>query len=360
LLDPKRFDQDGSSETACFQVEIPRDLAIFEGHFPDFHILPGVVQLHDFVVPCVSQVRPQWGEVAQIQRLKFLRPVLPADMLELTIQFQDKDRLATFTIRRGDTICSSGKLFFRERHFRPCVVIPTFNNIATLRGVVDQIRSSISRILVVNDGSAQPTYDLVEQLEDEGMIVALHRPVNGGKGAAVKDGFKLAHELGFTHVLQVDADGQHDLSMAAEFLAASEKNPSSLILGYPIFGPEAQAARVRGRKLTNGCVAWQVGRGVIKDAMIGFRVYPLEPTLALRGLTDRMDFDIEIAVRLVWANLTVCNLPIGVRYLTSEEGGISSFQPFGDNARISWLHTRLCVSAFFRRLLRLAPFRSSS
>jgi polyprenyl-phospho-N-acetylgalactosaminyl synthase len=359
MLESKRVGHGGSRNEVRFQVEIPPDLEIFKGHFPDFPVLPGVVQLHDFVIPCVNQTRPQWGVVFQLQRLKFLRPIRPLDKLELTLQFQDKDRLATFTIRRDETICSSGKLFFRARHFRPCVVIPTFNNVATLRAVIGEISFSISSIIVVDDGSAQPTRDLVSQLGREGLIIAHHRPSNGGKGAAVKDGFQLAHELGFTHVLQIDADGQHDLSQTAEFLATSEANPTSLILGYPIFGADAPAARVRGRKLTNLCVAWQAGRGVIKDAMIGFRVYPLEPALALRGLTDRMDFDIEIAVRLAWAGLSVRNLPIGVRYLTAEEGGISSFQPIGDNARVSWLHTRLCVSAFFRRIFRLTPFRSS-
>jgi hypothetical protein len=68
-----------------------------------------------------------------------------------------------------------------------------------------------------------------------------------------------------------------------------------------------------------------------------------------------MDFDPEIAVRLVWAGLPVINLPTPVRYLTSAEGGVSHFRVFRDNVRISWMHTRLVCAApwklFHRRRL---------
>ena len=63
-----------------------------------------------------------------------------------------------------------------------------------------------------------------------------------------------------------------------------------------------------------------------------------------------MDFDPEIAVRMVWAGVPVINLATKVRYLTAEEGGVSHFQLFHDNVRISWMHTRLVVLGILQLL----------
>ena len=62
-----------------------------------------------------------------------------------------------------------------------------------------------------------------------------------------------------------------------------------------------------------------------------------------------MDFDPEIAVRLVWAGVPVRNVATRVRYYAD---GISHFALLADNARISWLHTRL-VAGMLPRLPRL-------
>ncbi|NQZ08546.1 MAG: glycosyltransferase family 2 protein, partial [Algicola sp.] len=86
----------------------------------------------------------------------------------------------------------------------------------------------------------------------------------------------------------------------------------------------------------------------IKDTMCGFRVYPLKPCIELiqaKTLGTRMDFDIEIMVRLYWRGVATLFLPTKVIY---PEDGISHFQPVADNVRITWMHTRL----FFGMLLR--------
>jgi polyprenyl-phospho-N-acetylgalactosaminyl synthase len=77
--------------------------------------------------------------------------------------------------------------------------------------------------------------------------------------------------------------------------------------------------------------------------MVGFRVYPLQALETLSVPSNRMDFDIEVAIRLVWQGVKVINLPVSVRYLQASEGGISHFRPLGDNLRFSWLHSRLCT-----------------
>jgi glycosyltransferase involved in cell wall biosynthesis len=244
--------------------------------------------------------------------------------------------------------------------FRPCIVVPTYNNPATIRNVVERVRQHCADVIVVDDGSDEPGRGACEALAADGLARVTRRAQNGGKGAAVKTGFDVALALGFSHVLQVDADGQHDLDRIPFFLEQAKQRPDALLLGYPIYDASAPKGRILARRITHFWVSLELGSpDIVKDAMVGFRVYPLAQVVAVPVGGNRMDFDVEIAVRLARAGLPIINLPVGVRYLSEEEGGTSNFQTFRDNARLSWLHTRLCVfgiwSWFARRLLRLAP-----
>ncbi|WP_420829412.1 glycosyltransferase [Nannocystis pusilla] len=95
--------------------------------------------------------------------------------------------------------------------FRPCALIPTFDNPRTVRDVVLRVKAHLPDVVVIDDGSGPEGRAAVEAIGAEGLAHVRRRPHNGGKGAAVKTGFQFAHELGYTHALQVDADGQHDL-----------------------------------------------------------------------------------------------------------------------------------------------------
>jgi len=228
----------------------------------------------------------------------------------------------------------------------------------TLRRVVDAIGAHVDEVIVVDDGSGPEGRAACEALASEGLAHVVHRAKNGGKGAAVKTGFEAASERGFTHALQVDADGQHDLERVPAMLAQAEAEPEALLLGCPVYDESVNRGRLAARKITNFWVNLEVGRGVIEDAMVGFRVYPLEQALAVNVPGNRMDFDVEVAVRMAWTGMKIINMPVGVRYLTAEEGGFSSFQPLRDNLRFGWLHTKLCTLGMFLwalRLLRLLP-----
>lgn len=241
--------------------------------------------------------------------------------------------------------------------FRPCILIPTYDNPATIEAVVQGARDYLKDVIVVNDGSGPEARAILESIAERGLALVVHREVNGGKGAAVKTGFAAALERGFTHALQVDGDGQHDLEAIPRFLEHARRAPDAAIFGYPEYDESAPALRRQARKFTQLWVDLEVGeKGKIRDTMIGFRVYPLAPVSALRVRGDRMDFDIEIAVKIAWAGIPIVNLPIAVRYLSAEEGGRSHFQPFRDNFRFAILHSRLCTIAatrFFMRLLRV-------
>ncbi len=244
-----------------------------------------------------------------------------------------------------------------DGRFRPCAVIPTFDNPDTVRGVTEAVRVHLP-VIVIDDGSAAPGRATVEAIGRDGLAHVHHREHNGGKGAAVTTGFQVARELGYTHALQVDADGQHELADLPTFIDAARRRPEALILGAPIYDASAPKGRLIGRQITRFWTNLETFGKVIEDPMCGFRVYPLDAACEVAPRCgQRMDFDIEVAVRLVWEGLPVVNLPTCVRY---PEGGVSHFHLVRDNARISWMHSRLVVESWARLAWRGMswPFRA--
>jgi glycosyltransferase involved in cell wall biosynthesis len=231
---------------------------------------------------------------------------------------------------------------------RPVVLIPVFDHEAAIGPVVARVEAQGLPILLVDDGSKPSSAAVLEALARPPAVTLLRRAENGGKGAAVISGLREAARLGFTHAVQVDADGQHDLGDLALFLRQAEAHPDALISGVPRFDASVPRARLYGRYLTHVWVWINTLSLAIRDSMCGFRVYPLERTLrALApGIGQRMDFDPEIAVRLVWGGAEVVNVPTAVTYPSD---GVSHFDTLWDNVRISGMHARL----FFGMLLRL-------
>lgn len=237
-----------------------------------------------------------------------------------------------------------------EQPYRLCAVIPTYNNPITIKSIVAQVGSHIRDILVVDDGSNDQAATLIlSDIEMHNMARVIRRSSNGGKGAAVKTGLRQAEQLGFTHVLQIDADGQHDTHDIPKFVQASQQDPSALILGTPIFDASVPRARKFGRRFTNFWVHVETRGRYIADALFGYRIYPIHTTLAANASGNHMDFDPEIAVRMVWNGVHVINIPTKVRYLKRSEGGVSHFRPLYDNWLMTWLHTRLTLLSFFHR-----------
>jgi polyprenyl-phospho-N-acetylgalactosaminyl synthase len=231
--------------------------------------------------------------------------------------------------------------------FRPCVLIPTYDNPRTIRDVVERARGALSDVLVVDDGSHAEAREELERIAKDGLAMVVHRDTNGGKGAAVKTGFRALTERGYTHALQIDADGQHDLGDAERFLELGRADPDALVLGQPIFDGSAPLGRRIGRRITIFWTRVEGGRS-IGDPMCGYRLYPLAHAVpASEGTGDRMDFDPEIAVRIVWRGARALHVPTRVHY---ERGGVSHFSLWRDNWLISKMHSRLMwrkMSALF-------------
>ena len=330
-------------ERHAFRTRLPADYAFFEGHFPGYPVLAAAVQLHELVLPCLRHARPQGGAVARLAGVKFPKRIVPGDALEVRLEFRDGHDVE-FEIAREGERCTQGRLSLANgASFRVCAVIPTYDNALTVRDAVLAVRAHVPDVVLVDDGSGPEGRAVCEALAAEGLAQLVRREVNGGKGAAVKAGFAAARVRGFTHAFQVDADGQHDIACMPDFLRSAREHPEALVLGYPAFDASAPRLRQLGHRFGAFWVALELGRGRVVDTQCGFRVYPLDAALAAHARSDRMDFDIEIVVRLARGGAPVINRPVGVRYLTAQAGGVSHWQPLRDNLRLFRLHSRLCT-----------------
>ncbi|MFQ2387430.1 glycosyltransferase family 2 protein [Aeromonas dhakensis] len=236
----------------------------------------------------------------------------------------------------------------------PCILIPCYNHAAPLAAVLARLAEFELPCLLVDDGSEPVAAAALDALAAQHPWVSLLRhPHNQGKGGAVMTGLRRAHELGFSHALQVDADGQHDLTDLPALLAEARQHPAALVSGRPLYDDSVPKGRLYGRYITHVWVWIETLSFAIKDSMCGFRVYPLASTCALLervALGRRMDFDTEVMVRLHWAGVPMRFVPTRVIYPVD---GRSHFRLFRDNLDISWMHTRLVCRLLWDLLLRL-------
>ncbi|MEZ6971742.1 MULTISPECIES: glycosyltransferase [unclassified Aeromonas] len=236
----------------------------------------------------------------------------------------------------------------------PCLLIPCYNHAGPLAAVLARLAEFKLPCLLVDDGSEPVAAAALDALAAQHPWVSLLRhPHNQGKGGAVMTGLRRAHELGFSHALQVDADGQHDLADLPALLAEARQHPAALVSGRPLYDDSVPKGRLYGRYITHVWVWIETLSFAIKDSMCGFRVYPLASTCALLervALGRRMDFDTEVMVRLHWAGVPMRFVPTRVIYPVD---GRSHFRLFRDNLDISWMHTRLVCRLLWDLLLRL-------
>lgn len=239
-----------------------------------------------------------------------------------------------------------------------CAIVPTYENPKTLREVVSRVREHIPDVVVVDDGSSDEARKVAEALAVEGQCSLVRRAANGGKGAAVKDGLAWALEHGFEHALQIDADLQHDTTDIPALVAAADNDPRTFVLAQPVFDASAPKGRLIARKVSRFWVAVETMSGRVGDPLCGYRIYPVKLAMEVGTHGNAMDFDPEIAVRLVWAGAKVKHVETRVKYVPASEGGVSHFRNVKDTWLISLAHSRLCIEGMWRaakRLLHWAP-----
>lgn len=233
--------------------------------------------------------------------------------------------------------------------FSPLILVPSFNTGGILRETVAGILGCGHPVCVVVDGSTDGSDATLP--EPCGGFEVLRLADNQGKGAAVLHGVRHALGRGFTHVLTMDADGQHPAASVAAFMDVGRRHPEALVLGRPVFEESAPALRVNGRKVSNFWTNLETLGWGIDDSLFGMRLYPARDLLAVMEETRaarRFDFDPEVAVRLAWRGVPMVNLATPVRYPSAEDGGISQFRYLRDNRLLTWMHIRLLFGFFAR------------
>ena len=238
------------------------------------------------------------------------------------------------------------------------VLIPSYNPGPRVCATVRAALAGWNPVWVVIDGSTDDSpVRLAALCAVEPALKLIVLPENRGKGAAVLAGLEQAAAAGYTHALTMDSDGQHPAQLIEEFMRISQAHPAAMVLGCPVFDASAPSLRVKGRRISNGWVNLETLWTGIGDSLFGFRVYPIAPLIAVmhrQPWMRRFDFDAEAVVRLCWRGVTPINVSAPVRYFLADEGGVSHFNYWRDNALLTWMHTRLFVGFLLRLPLLIA------
>ena len=225
--------------------------------------------------------------------------------------------------------------------FNPVVVAPTYDNARTLDALITGVAALGLPLIVVNDGSTDATADILDaaQQRHAGLTVLTH-PRNRGKAAALRTGFAHAREMGHTHAITIDTDGQHDPAEIPKLIERATQSPTALILGLRDERAHGYPARSRlGRRLSNFFIRLESGLRV-EDSQCGLRVYPLGLIAAVRCGAGRFGFETEIVTRAAWAGCPVIEVPVACRYLPPGER-VSHLNPLLDTLRAVAMHARL-------------------
>ena len=249
-----------------------------------------------------------------------------------------------------------------DRSTTHLVLIPSYDPGPKVYETVLAALEQWSPVWVVVDGSSDGSAERLSAMSarEPGLRVLILAK-NRGKGAAVLHGIRAASAQGYTHVLTMDSDGQHPADRIVEFMQASQARPAAMVLGEPIFDSSAPSLRVKGRKISNWLANLETLWAGIGDSLFGFRVYPIAELL--RAMRWRLgmrgfDFDVEAVVRLSWRGVEPIKIPAPVRYFRPDQGGVSHFNYWRDNALLAWMHARLLLWGFLLRLPLLAARRA--
>jgi glycosyltransferase involved in cell wall biosynthesis len=231
-----------------------------------------------------------------------------------------------------------------------CIVVPHYDHVVQFEVLLPHLLAHGVPLIVVDDASPGESFNALQRLLDEYTedTTLIRHDVNLGKGAAVMSGLRAGRAAGYTHALQIDADGQHDALAISRFQEASRQNPGHIICGNPIFAEDIPKLRFFARYITLWFCWLESLSTEIRDAMCGFRLYPIDTLVEIIDKSNpgrRMAFDPEILVRAIWNGVRLQFIPVDVQY---PAGGRSHFHYFRDNVEIFWMHTRLITGMLLR------------
>lgn len=373
-------------------IRLEPDNIIFKAHFPEYPITPGAVQIRVATELLESHLGKSLT-LKTVSDLKFMEPLYPGAeaaysftklvevdghlKVELTVRSEEKvfSRMSLeysivvrqnspTVVRQGlaESVASTSSATRAEsvtelaevtilKELKTCIIVPVYNNVGTINGVVQRTLKFCKDVIVVDDGSTDGSSDSLETL---GVIVVRYGK-NRGKGYALKTGFKEAKSRGFERAITIDADGQHFPEDIPVFATEAKKHPDAMLVGSRNLRMENMpGGNTFANKFSNFWFRLQTGVN-LPDTQSGFRLYQLNHIGKLHFLTYRYEAELELLVFQCWKGIRM--LPVGINVYYPPEGErVSHFRPFRDFFRISVLNTVLCVFALFyglpSRLLR--------
>lgn len=373
-------------------IRLEPDNIIFKAHFPEYPITPGAVQIRVATELLESHLGTSLT-LRTVSDLKFMEPLYPGAeveysftklvevdghlKVELTVRSEEKvfSRMSLeysivvrqnspTVVRQGlaESVASTSSATRAEsvtelaevtilKELKTCIIVPVYNNVGTINGVVQRILRFCQDVIVVDDGSTDGSSDSLETL---GVIVVRYGK-NRGKGYALKTGFKEAKARGFERAITIDADGQHFPEDIPVFATEAKEHPDAMLVGSRNLRMENMpGGNTFANKFSNFWFRLQTGVN-LPDTQSGFRLYQLNHIGKLHFLTYRYEAELELLVFQCWKGIRM--LPVGINVYYPPEGErVTHFRPFRDFFRISVLNTVLCVLALFyglpSRLLR--------
>lgn len=334
------------------RVRMNAESEIYRSHFPGNPVTPGVclVQMACEIFEHLSHKRLSLTDVPKI---RFKQVVLPNDEPWFTFTGITEEQS---TLNLGVTVSTEqveyAKMSLKyhiindekQTYDKVCVVVPTYNNAGTIIKTIQDVYAFCKDIIVVNDGCTDETDALLAECEYPITTIEFKR--NRGKGHAIVAGIRKAKEKGFTHVITIDADGQHFASDIPLFLAEMRKDRASIVIGSRDFNEENMPRQnTFANKFSNFWFRLQTGLS-LSDTQSGFRLYPIEHLCNLNLVTSRYEGELALLVFSAWKGTNIVSIPVKVYYPAKEER-VSHFHPVYDFARISVLNTVLCVAALF-------------
>ncbi|NRA36713.1 MAG: glycosyltransferase family 2 protein [Planctomycetes bacterium] len=220
-------------------------------------------------------------------------------------------------------------------------LVPVYNHAKTVAAVVSGLRAMGASVYVVDDGSSDGSG---EAGNVDGATLISHDG-NKGKAQALLTGMFAAQKDGFTHVLSIDADGQHPLNEVPKLIDASLDISEAIIIGRRDMSVAPNFNQF-GRWLSNYAIRLACGKWV-GDSQSGMRVYPLDSLLQLPLTASRYAFENEILVRASWRKIPVRYVLVKVIY---PDDRITHFNKIRDNT----ITCSTTIELIWRRFL---PFR---
>ena len=373
-------------------IRLEPDNIIFKAHFPEYPITPGAVQIRVATELLESHLGKSLT-LRTVSDLKFMEPLYPGAeaaysftklvevdghlKVELTVRSEEKvfSRMSLeysivvrqnspTVVRQGlaESVASTSSATRAEsvtelaevtilKELKTCIIVPVYNNVGTIKDVVQRTLKFCKDVIVVDDGSTDGSSDSLETL---GVIVVRYGK-NRGKGYALKTGFKEAKSRGFERAITIDADGQHFPEDIPVFATEAKAHPDAMLVGSRNLRMENMpGGNTFANKFSNFWFRLQTGVN-LPDTQSGFRLYQLNHIGKLHFLTYRYEAELELLVFQCWKGIRM--LPVGINVYYPPEGErVTHFRPFRDFFRISVLNTVLCVLALFyglpSRLLR--------